>query len=75
MPLESATDLKALSMKPDPNNASQMLSYAELAVARMQSVRTPMPPGGPTPTQTRDIAAIQSWIDTGYPGATCSGAP
>src|SRR6478752_5047854 len=36
MPLESDVDLKALSKTPDPNNTSQMLTYAKLCVLRMQ---------------------------------------
>ena len=47
-------------------------TYAERSVIRMQDTKSPMPTGGPTPTQAADIKALQDWIAAGYPAGTCA---
>lgn len=64
MSLTSDTALKATS----PLGGT----YAERSVLRMQDAKSPMPPGGPSPTQAQDLAALQKWIADGYPAGTCT---
>lgn len=63
MSLTSDTALKAVS----PLGGT----YAERSVIRMQDTKSPMPPGGPAPTQAQDLAVLQTWIAAGYPSGTC----
>ncbi len=47
---------------------------AELALARMQSSTSPMPPATfNDPASASDIATVQSWINAGYPSGSCAG--
>jgi hypothetical protein len=47
---------------------------AVLAVARMMSTSSPMPPAGLTPATSAEIASLQSWISAGYPTTGCATA-
>ena len=61
-------ELTALS-KSDPTK-----TYAVVALARMQSAQSPMPPVGAAPATATEIAALQAWIDAGYPMGSCGGS-
>jgi hypothetical protein len=45
---------------------------AQLAVVRMQSTTSPMPPASfNNPATASDIATLQNWISAGYPSGSC----
>ena len=46
---------------------------AQLSVVRMQNASSPMPPASlMMPPTAAEIAALQDWIDAGYPSGQCS---
>jgi mono/diheme cytochrome c family protein len=54
-----------------PAKSDPSVTNAAMAVTRMMSTTTPMPPvGSPAATPT-EIAALQSWIAAGYPMTGC----
>jgi hypothetical protein len=55
--------------KPDLTNSG--ITEAQAAVQRMQSTTSPMPPSPASPATSSEIAALQSWIASGYPTGTC----
>lgn len=64
--LVTYADLTAPS-KSDPTETN-----AALAVVRMTSTTSPMPPAGSTPATSAEIASMQSWIAAGYPMTGCA---
>jgi uncharacterized membrane protein len=55
--------------KPDPSNTA--MTEAQVALQRMQSTTSPMPPS-PTPAATSaQITMMQNWIKSGYPYGSC----
>ena len=66
MSLAGAADLMA------PSRSDPMQTNAALAVVRMTSSTTPMPPVGGVAATAAEIAALAAWIDAGYPSATCA---
>jgi len=61
--------------KPDPVNLS--MTEAQVALVRMQSTTSPMPPAPAATATSAEIAAMQTWINSGYPSGSCgdAGAP
>jgi len=51
-----------------PSRTDPTQSIGAVAVARMQSTTTPMPPPPATPATAGEIAVITAWIGAGYPG-------
>jgi hypothetical protein len=59
-----------------PAKSDASKTNAEMAVVRMMSTTTPMPPAGSAPATPTEIAAVQSWIAAGYPMTGCgTGTP
>ena len=46
-----------------------VLTVAEVAVARMQDAKDPMPPSGAAPA---DVAVMAAWVKAGMPAGTCT---
>jgi hypothetical protein len=61
--------------KPDLVNTS--LTEAQVALLRMQSTTSPMPPAPAAAATSAEIAAMQTWINSSYPLGSCgdAGAP
>ena len=57
-----------------PAQSDPTMTNAEVAVARMQSTQSPMPPAGSPAATPAEIAAMQTWIAGGYPMGSCGGA-
>ena len=57
--------------KPDPANTS--MTEAQVALLRIQSTVSPMPPSPGAAATSAQIAMLQSWINSGYPAGTCGG--
>lgn len=55
----------------DPANPG--MTEAQVALQRMQSTTSPMPPSSASPATSTEIAALQNWINAGYPSGSCSG--
>src|SRR5664279_5008797 len=53
----------------DPANTS--MTEAQVALARMQSTGSPMPPYPTKSLGSSDVSIIQNWISSGYPKGTC----
>jgi len=53
------------------SHSAPAMTNAVLAVARMQSAQSPMPPAGSTAATPAEIASMQAWIDAGYPMGSC----
>ena len=53
----------------DPANTS--MTEAQVALVRMQSTTSPMPPSPASPATAAEIAALQSWVNSGYPASSC----
>ena len=66
MSLLSYTDLTAPA-KTDPTKTN-----AVVAVARMMSTTSPMPPAGLPAATPAEIASLQNWISAGYPTTGCA---
>lgn len=66
VPLLTYADLSSAS-KNHPG-----LTNAQVSVARMKSVPSPMPPSGLLPAA--NVAPLENWIGAGYPHGTCGGA-
>jgi len=64
--LVSYANLTAAS-KSDPTKTN-----AALALTRIQSTTSPMPPAPGTPATAGEIAALQDFVSQGYPKATCA---
>jgi len=56
-----------------PAQSDPTMTYAEVAVARMQSTQSPMPPAGSPAATPTELAAMQTWIAGGYPRGSCGG--
>ena len=56
-----------------PSKTDPTVTNAALAVTRMMSTTSPMPPAGTTPATSAEIAALQNWIAAGYPMTTSCG--
>ena len=56
--------------KQDPANTS--MTEAQVALQRMQSTASPMPPSPSSAATSAQIAVLQSWINNGYPTGSCS---
>jgi len=54
-----------------PSNSDATKTNAALALARIQSTTSPMPPAPGTRASASDIAALQDFIAQGYPKASC----
>ncbi len=66
--LVTYANLRATAMEDATKNEAQ------LAVTRMQSTTSPMPPASfNMPATSSDIATLQSWITAGYPSGACTG--
>jgi hypothetical protein len=59
-------------IKPDPANLS--MTEAQVALLRMQSTTSPMPPAPASAATAAEIATLQNWISSGYPSGSCGGA-
>jgi uncharacterized membrane protein len=57
--------------KPDPANSS--MTEAQVALQRLQSTVSPMPPSPAAAATSAQIATLQNWINAGYPTGTCGG--
>ena len=57
--------------KPDPVNTA--MTEAQVALARMQSATSPMPPAPAAAATSSEIATLQNWINGGYPSGSCGG--
>lgn len=66
MGLVSHADLIA----PAPSDATK--TVAQVALARMQDARTPMPPAPAAAVSAAEIAAFQAWVNAGAPEGTCA---
>lgn len=70
-PLPGSPSLVTYANLTAPSNVSASETYAQRALARLQSTSSPMPPAGsPRPSATL-VTALQTWISNGYPMATC----
>ena len=58
-------------VKPDPANTS--MTEAQVALLRMQSTSSPMPPAPASAATAAEIATLQNWINGGYPSGSCGG--
>jgi hypothetical protein len=58
-------------IKPDPANPS--MTEAQVSLVRMQSTASPMPPAPAAAATPAEIAALQNWINSGYPSGSCAG--
>ena len=56
-----------------PSGSDPTKTNAELALIRMQSTTTPMPPAPASRATATEIAALSSWIAAGYPSGSCGG--
>jgi uncharacterized membrane protein len=56
--------------KKDPANTA--MTEAQVALQRMQSTVSPMPPSPGAAATSAQIAMLQSWISSGYPTGSCS---
>jgi hypothetical protein len=54
-----------------PARSNPALTNAQVALARMQNTAIPMPPVPAAHASATEIAAMQSWSDTGFPMGTC----
>jgi len=55
--------------------SNQAMTEAEVALQRMQSTTSPMPPAPSAAATSAQIALLQGWINSGYPTGSCgSGA-
>ena len=57
--------------KPDVSNAA--MTEAQIALQRMQSTTSPMPPSPASAATSAEIATMQNWINSGYPSGSCGG--
>ena len=57
-----------------PSATDPTLSEAQLALVRMQSSFSPMPPSPRAKVTADEIATWQAWIDAGAPMGSCKGA-
>ena len=55
----------------DPANTS--MTEAQVALQRMQSTASPMPPSPAATATSAEIATLQNWINGGYPSGSCGG--
>ena len=55
----------------DPANPA--LTEAQVALQRMQSTTSPMPPTPASVATSAEIATLQNWISSGYPYGSCGG--
>ena len=58
-------------IQPDPANIS--MTEAQVALLRMQSTTSPMPPAPASAATAAEIATLQNWINSGYPSGSCAG--
>jgi hypothetical protein len=58
-------------IQPDPANLS--MTEAQIALLRMQSTTSPMPPAPASAATAAEIATLQNWINSGYPSGSCAG--
>jgi len=70
-PLPTLPSLVSYQGLTAPAQSAPTMTNAVLAVTRMQSTQTPMPPAGSTPATPAEIASMQAWIAAGYPMGTC----
>jgi hypothetical protein len=68
MPLVTYADLTA------PSRSNPSMTYAQVAVARMQNSASPMPPAPFPRSSAADITMMQSWVAASYPTGTCGGS-
>ncbi len=54
-----------------PSEEDPLLTNAERSIITMQDPLDPMPPGASPWATPAEIAALQAWIDAGYPTSTC----
>ncbi len=53
----------------DPANTS--MTEAQVALQRIQSTVSPMPPFPASPLGSTDVSTLQNWISSGYPKGSC----
>lgn len=70
-PLPTLPSLVTYQGLTGPSRSDPTVTNAALAVTRMQSTQSPMPPAGSTPATATEIAAMQAWIAAGYPMGSC----
>lgn len=58
-------------IKPDPANIS--MTEAQVALQRMKSTTSPMPPAPASALTAAEIATLQNWVNGGYPSGSCGG--
>lgn len=71
-PVAGAPSLTSYASLTAPSAVNPAQTYAERALARVQSPTNPMPPAGVSPPAAAQIAALQAWIAAGYPMAECA---
>jgi hypothetical protein len=49
------------------------MTEAQVAVQRMQSTTSPMPPAPASPATSSEITTLVNWINSGYPSGSCGG--
>ena len=57
--------------KMDPANTA--MTEAQVALQRMQSTTSPMPPSPASVATSAQIAMLQNWVTSGYPSGSCAG--
>ena len=55
----------------NPDLSNTAMTEAQVALQRMQSTTSPMPPSPSTSASSAQIAMLQSWINSGYPTGSC----
>jgi len=55
----------------DPSSPS--MTEAQVALQRMESSTSPMPPSPASTATSSEITALGDWINSGYPSGTCGG--
>jgi hypothetical protein len=54
-----------------PSKGDPTISTAKMALSRIKSTTSPMPPAGGTPATAAEIAAFEAWVNAGTPMGTC----
>ena len=49
------------------------MTEAQVALQRMQSTTSPMPPAPASASTAAEIATLQNWVASGYPSGSCAG--
>jgi len=74
-PLPKAPTLLSYADLTRPSTINPSQTGAERAMVRLRSTTDPMPPAGAPRPSDADVAALQAWIDAGYPMTICPVGP